>query len=259
MRAIRVATFALASGISLAACAHVTSPAPASPPSPPPSMAPSEAPSSPSAIAVPSPSANPLQSALTATTARGTATLAIDVLTASPGIERTLTGAGVVDFPRGAWDIRWSSSAGPSREVRTPDGFFVEVQPDSWLVVQPGRQTPTSQAGDILRGLSQVADAEPVGEESLQGTPTLRYRGYLPASDDGGGLGLTDDERSMVQADPNAMVEVTVWIDPAGRIVQVMRTLVGAEPVAATSIVRLADFGIAAPIAAPSSVAATAQ
>ena len=92
--------------------------------------------------------------------------------------------------------------------------------------------------------LAQLADAEPDGEESLQGTPALRYRGWLPAAGDGSGLGLTDDEQAMLQAQPGARVQVTIWIDPAGRIVQVMRTLQDAGPVAATSIVRLTDFGI---------------
>ncbi|MBU6244258.1 MAG: hypothetical protein KGP12_03495 [Actinomycetales bacterium] len=258
MRGIRAAAIGLAAVASMAGCAQATAPAPASQASQQPPALPSPIASTPSATLEPSPSANPIQSALTATTARGTAAISLEVLTAASGVERTLTGEGIVDFPRGAWDIRWSSLDGDSREVRTEDGFYVEVQPDSWLAVEPGRPTPTSEAGDVLRGLSQLTDAEPVGEESLLGTSTIRYRGTLPAADDGSGLGLNDDERALLRAEPGAMEEVTVWIDSAGRIVQVMRTLRDAGPVAATSIVRLTAFGIAAPIDPPASIAATA-
>lgn len=259
MQAIGTAALALAALACLGACTSATPPAPASRASQPPPASPSPLVSTPPTTPEPSPSANPIQSALTATTARGTAAISLEVLDASPGTERALSGEGIVDFARGAWDIRWSAQEGISREVRTEEGFFVEVQPGSWLAVDPDRPTPTSQAGDVLRGLAQLADAEPDGEESLQGTPALRYCGWLPAAGDGSGLGLTDDEQAMLQAQPGARVQVTIWIDPAGRIVQVMRTLQNAGPVAATSIVRLTDFGIAAPITAPSSVAATAQ
>ena len=42
-----------------------------------------------------------------------------------------------------------------------------------------------------------------------------------------------------------------MWVDNSGLIVQVMRTLVGANDVAASTVTMLTDFGIAAAITAP--------
>ncbi|MFM8352905.1 MAG: hypothetical protein ACKN9D_17810 [Actinomycetales bacterium] len=207
----------------------------------------------------PSPSADPLLSALTATTARGTAAVDMELLTAAGGSERTLLGEGVVDFTRNAADLRWSGIEGTSREVLTEEGFFVEVEPGQWLAVDPTRPTPTSDTGLILRAIAGLRDPVADGSELVGGQPANRISGWLPAAGNAGGLGLTDPERSQAEAAPQARVQVTVWIDASGRIVQVLRSLQQAEPVAATSLVRLFDFGIAAPIESPSSIAATAR
>jgi hypothetical protein len=243
----------------IAACAPPP-PTPGSPATTPaPSVSSPVASSSPAASLAPSPSADPISSALSATTARGTARVALELLTAAEGVERELIGEGVVDFARGATDLRWTAAAGPSREVRTEEGFFVEVEPGQWLAVAPDRPTPTSDAGAVLRGIAGLQEAALEGSDAIDGQAATRIRGWLPAAGNDAGLGLTDPERAVVAQSQNARVQVTIWVDESGRIVQVMRTLEGAEPVSATSVARISDLGVAAPIAPPSSIAASAQ
>ena len=219
----------------------------------------------------PTPAANPVQSAFGATIARGTARISVELLTSAAGIERALTGEGFIDLAKRRSDIRWSSADGPSREVLTEDGFWIEVDPGSWLAVAPGRRTPTSSTGLVLRGIPDLLDVTSTGTESLDGVQATRYVGTLrgPGQDDergdelaadvADGIGLNDAELAAVADHPDAAVQVTLWIDDNGLIVQVMRSLQDAGPVLATSIVQLRDFGVAAPITSPSSVTATAQ
>lgn len=206
----------------------------------------------------PTPSASPLDSALSATTARGTARISVQILTAADGVDREITGEGLVDLAKDLSDIRWQSAAGPSREITTDEGFFVEVQPDSWLSVEPGRQTPTSTAGLPLRGLLALEDPQSAGEEDLDGTATDLITGHLHAEGNVAGMGLNDMEMTALKDYPQALVRVTLWVDDQGLIRQVMRTLEGAGPVAATTIARLSEFGVPAPVTAPASIAASA-
>lgn len=246
----------------LAACAPASpevKPSGSSPAAASASPAASPATATPSASLLPSPSADPIRTALTATAARGTAAVLLELLTAADGVERTLIGEGVVDFSRGASDLRWSADQGDSREVRTEDGFFVEVEPGQWLAVDPQRPTPTSDSGLVLRGLADIRELRTEGSEPVDGQPATRIQGWLPAAGNIDGLGLTDAERVVVDGRPQARIAVTVWVDEAGRIVQVLRTLEQADSVAATSMVQLREFGAAAPISPPSSIAATAQ
>ena len=67
----------------------------------------------------------------------------------------------------------------------------------------------------------------------------------------GDGLGLNERALQLAAANPSARIEATVWIDDRGLIVQVMRTLVGATDIAASTVTRLADFGTSAAIAPP--------
>lgn len=219
----------------------------------------SEAVASPTMSLLPSPSADPILSALTATTARGTARVSLELLTAADGFERTLLGEGIVDFARPAGDLKWSGAAGQSREVRTEEGFFVEVEPGQWLSVDPATSTPTSDTPAVLRGIADLREPRKVGSELIGGQSATRITGWLPAAGNAGGLGLTAVERAVVDGSPQARLQVTIWIDESGRIVQVLRTLEQTDPVAATSLVRLSDFGVAAPISAPSSIAASAE
>ena len=147
--------------------------------------------------------------------------------------------------------------------MRTEEGFFVEVDQGQWLAVESGRSTPTSDAGDLLRGIADLRDPRPEGSESLDGAVATRISGWLPATGNAAGnaagLGLTDSELASALGSTRARVQVTVWVDDSGRVIQVLRTLQEAGPVAATSVARLSEFGVAAPITAPSSIAATAQ
>lgn len=206
----------------------------------------------------PTPSASPLDSALSATTARGTARISVQVLTAADGVEREITGEGLVDLATDQSDIRWQSEAGPSREITTSEGFFVEVQPGSWLSVEPGRQTPTANAGLPLRGLLALQDPQSAGQDDLDGSAADLVTGYLPAESNASGMGLNDMELAALRDYPQAVVLVTLWIDAQGLIRQVMRTLADAGPIAATTIARLSDFGVPAPVSAPTSIAASA-
>lgn len=263
-RLVRSGVLPLGLALALASgCAAPTASAPQAPPATQPGSAASASQSTALPSLLPTPSADPILSALAATRARGTARVALELLTSAPDAERSLVGEGIVDFARGAADLRWSGQEGDSREVRTEEGFFVEVQDGQWLAVDPGRSTPTSDAGGVLRGLDGLRDTVQEGSESIGGVSAARIIGWLPAtgSDEGNtaGLGLTDTELTAVASAGTARIRLAIWVDDSGRIIQVVRTLVDAEPISATSIARLSDFGVAAPITTPSSIAASAR
>jgi len=250
-RGLATACFACA---ALAACA----PAPTADPSTtaPPVMSPSPSLSalpSPSPSLSTSPSATVLTSAVSATTARGTARLAIAVLSTVEGFEDEIQGAGLAVLNSGDADITWNSVVGQTREILLADDLFVQLEPPSgaWVTVPTDEWTPTAAAGRPLRGLSDVMDVRLDGVELLDGVEATRYSGFLDLTGHSDGLGLNSRALQLAAASPSTRIAATVWIDSRGLIVQVMRTLVGATDVAASTVTRLTDFGTAAAITPP--------
>ena len=249
----RLATACFASAV-LAACA----PAPTAGPStttppvakPPPSLS---ALPSPSPSLSTSPSATVLTSAVSATTARGTARLEITVLSTVEGFDDEIQGEGLAVLNAGDADLTWNSVVGQTHEIILADNLFVQLEPPSgaWVTVPAEEWTPTAAAGRPLRGLSDVMDVRLDGVEFLDGVEATRYSGFLELAGHSDGLGLNSRALQIAAASPSTRIAATVWIDSSGLIVQVMRTLVGANNVAASTVTRLTDFGIAAAITNP--------
>lgn len=239
---------------ALAACAPAPTagPAPTASPvaTPPPSLS---ALPSPSPSLSTSPSATVLTSAVSATTARGTARLAITVLSTVEGFEDEIQGEGFAVLNAGDADLTWNSVVGQTHEIVLADELFVQLEPPSgaWVPVPAEEWTPTAAAGRPLRGLSDVTDVRLDGVELLDGVESTRYSGFLNLAGHSDGLGLNSRALQLAAASPSARIAATVWIDSSGLIVQVMRTLIGTTDVAASTVTRLTDFGIAAPITAP--------
>ena len=237
---------------SLAACAPAPAPSQTSAASPVPSPS-TPASVSPSPSLSTTPSATVLTTAVSATTARGTARMVIAVLTTVEGFDDEIDGEGLTVLSSGDADLTWNSAVGQTREIITANQLFVQLEPPSgaWVAVPADEWTPTAAAGRPLRGLSDIPDALPDGTEVLDGFETTRYRGFLDLAGHGDGLGLNERALQLAAASPSARIEATVWIDDRGLIVQVLRTLVGTTDVAASTVTRLADFGTSAAIAPP--------
>ena len=249
----RLATACFASAV-LAACAPAPTagPSTSNPPvaKPPPSLS---ALPSPSPSLSTSPSATVLTSAVSATTARGTARLEITVLSTVEGFDDEIQGEGLAVLNAGDVDLTWNSVVGQTHEIILADNLFVQLEPPSgaWVTVPVEEWTPTAAAGRPLRGLSDVMDVRLDGVEFLDGVEATRYSGFLELAGHSDGLGLNSRALQIAAASPSTRIAATVWIDSSGLIVQVMRTLVGANNVAASTVTRLTDFGIAAAITNP--------
>ena len=107
-------------------------------------------------------------------------------------------------------------------------GLFVQTEvPDgTWTRLPSERSTPTGRLAEPLRGLGGLADVTRAGSDDLDGTPTTRYTGTLPASPDTLALlGFSDEELVQIGTDwQGSVVDVTVWVDGAGRVVGVERS-----------------------------------
>ena len=117
--------------------------------------------------------------------------------------------------------------------------------------VPEGTWIPTLAAGQPLRDLADLREVQVEGTEVLEGVKTSRLVGWLPAKDHLGGLGLNELAVDAVEADPDARVEVTIWVDGTGRMVRIMRTTQSQTDVKASATTDLTDFGIAAQIRDP--------
>ena len=200
-----------------------------------------------------SPSATVLTSAVSATTARGTARLAITVLSTVEEFDDEIQGEGLTVLNSGDADLTWNSVVGQTHEIILADELFVQLEPPSgaWVTVPTEEWTPTAAAGRPLRGLSDVIGVRLDGVEFLDGVESTRYSGFLNLAGHSDGLGLNSRALQLAAASPPARIAATVWIDSSGLIVKVMRTLVGATDVAASTVTRLTDFGTSVTITTP--------
>jgi hypothetical protein len=244
-------TLGLAAGLTLLAVTSCGT-ADVAPPTPTPSAPASAA--SPSATPPgASPSANPLATALSATNARGTAQLAISVLTTVAGFDDEIDGVGSASFSDGQSDIIWSSVVGQTRELMTTDGLFVLLDPPDgeWLAIQQDEWTPTATSGNPLRGLGDITGLTDEGADVIDGVAATRFTASLPASEHGDGMGLNEQALRLVTDDPTAAIDLTVWVDGQGLITRIMRTLRTSADVAASTVTNLAGFGTSVQIITP--------
>lgn len=199
------------------------------------------------------PSATPLTTAVSATNARGTARLTISILSTVQGFSDEIEGEGLAILGSGDADITWSSVVGQTREIIMANELFVQLEPPSgpWLSIPADEWTPTASAGRPLRGIGDITDARLDGVEVLDGIKTTRYVGFLDFADHADGLGLNRQALQLAEAAGSASVELTVWIDERGLIVQVMRTLVGGDDIAASTVTRLSELGISGTVTPP--------
>lgn len=253
-RSLAAASLAAA---SLAACAPASAPNESVSPTNA-SASPGALPASPSASPAMTPSATPLVTAVSATSARGTARLAISVLTTVQGFGDEIEGEGLAILGSGDADLTWSSVVGQTREIITADELFVQLEPPSgaWLSVPADEWTPTASAGRPLRGISDITDARLDGDEVLDGVATTRYVGSLDFTDHADGLGLNRQALQLAESAGSSRIDVTIWIDERGLIVQVMRTLAASNEVTASTLTRLSDFGISATVTPPTETVA---
>ena len=229
----------LAGALLIAGCSSAATPPPASSP-----------PTQPAQSPQPTRSATPLASAISATSAPGTARVDVLILTSVGGLEDELTGTGITVFGTGDADLAWQAGAGASRELSVDGAAWLQLDPPDgeWLAVPDGTWIPTIAAGRPLRGLTDLRDVRVDGTEALGDIETTRLVGSLPAAGNLGGLGINELAAQAVQEDPDARVDVTVWVDGTGRIVRITRTIASTTDVQASSTTELTDFGIAAQI-----------
>ena len=142
---------------------------------------------------------------------------------------------------------------GQTHEIITADELFVQLEPPDgpWLQIPADEWTPTASAGRPLRGINELAEARPDGVEVLDGVETTRYVGFLDFANHADGLGLNGQAVELAAAAGSPRIEVTVWIDERGLIVEVMRTLVGGGDVTASTVARLSEFGVYATVTPP--------
>jgi hypothetical protein len=211
---------------------------------------PSLQPAVPSAV-TPTPSADAFVASVMRTRDLATAALEITVTTEVGGFVRSLTGEGTSAVSNGYGDLRWTDSSGAvTRELANGKGLFVQTDvPDgTWTRLPDERATPTGRLADPLRGLGGLLGVTKAGPEDLDGMPTTRYTGTLPASPESLALlGFSDEELVEIGTDwQGAVIDVTVWIDSKGRVVGIERALdlpdSAAAPVTAVTMTRLSDF-----------------
>lgn len=204
----------------------------------------------PSAVA-PTPSADGFVASVMRTRDLATADLAVTVTTDVGGSARVLTGTGVAAVAQGYGDMLWTDASGAvTRELSNGKGLFVQTDvPDgTWVRLPDERATPTGRLVDPLRGLGGLSDVTEAGTEDLDGLPTTRYTGTLPASPESLALlGFSDEELVAIGTDwQGGVVDVTVWLDAKGRVVGIERSLAlpeaAAGPVSASTVTGLSDF-----------------
>lgn len=211
----------------------------------------SAASSAPPSVVSPTPSADDFIASVMGTRELATAALDITVSTEVGDVVRTLEGTGKAAIDKGYGDLEWTDASGTvTRELSNGKGLFVQTDlPDgTWTRLPSERSTPTGRLAEPVRGLGALQNVTRVGPDDLDGIPTTRYTGTLPASPETLALlGFSDEELVEIGADwQGGIVDVTVWLDGRGRVVGVERSLdlpgAATGPVTAVTMIRLSDF-----------------
>lgn len=183
-----------------------------------------------------SPSPNELANAIEATSARGTARLAVEVVSDT----ETLTGSGSASLTSGTGQITWShlGTGEEFTELNNRDGLYSQID-GSWFVAPPGTVTPTSGAMTPLAGLNELTANE---EDPLQGQLPLTLES---------GMNLSEEELIELPADCPAVIDVHVTLNDSGLITEISKEFTCPD-YQRVSVTRLTDFGTSLDLAEPS-------
>jgi len=215
-----------------------------------PRMEPDAVPSAPDMV-LPTPAANDFVSTVMRTRGLGTAEVAIDVSTTTDEGSVQLTGSGPVSVNKGYGRLEWSSDDGETfTEVSNGKGLFVQSGGPSalWTHLPDKTSTATGRLADPLRGIGTAMSVVRHGSEPLGDISAVRYTGRIPASPESIALlGLSDGQiTALGDSWRGEWIDLTVWVDPRGRIVRMERSLTIPEsdggPVSATTTTTLDDF-----------------
>lgn len=206
----------------------------------------------------PTPAASPLTTAVEATAALGTARIALGTSAqVGDGREYRVAGSGTVDLGQRLGLLLLRTDAGDQGLLVNRDGTFVSTDGGAtWMALPPGEQTPHTGSIDVLRGLADlpVYSSEPA---VVDGIDTTRYDAVVPADDIESaiaGMGIPLEDPAALAGWVEPWLAVSAWVDGAGRIVRVERTLTTATdagPLSATSIASLSDFGTSIDLSTP--------
>lgn len=171
------------------------------------------------------------------------------IITNVEGFERITQGEGYVDIADGFGDLTWRDDRSTTREVRSPDGHFVELD-GTWFEVPSG--LPTTVAFDPLAGLGSPLGVTVEGNEDVDGTPTTKMIAEIdPAS---APFGFSDEETTVFDAASGSLV-ATLWVDDQDRVVRILREYStfsdDGDPVEGISLYLLEDPRSSAPIDVP--------
>jgi hypothetical protein len=197
------------------------------------------------------PAASPVLDAVAQTRAEGSAAVGVQSTAALGSATPWLNiGTGSLDVAKGLGRIAFESSNGGTSEILVNrDGNF--VSPDGgkqWFLLDFQQMTPLLGSVNVFRLLAEVPWSE--GEsETVDGEVLTRYDGSVMAptiAEALDGMGVpTEDPLALSQA-TNLTIDISVWVDGAGRIVRVLRVVDAQTPqgeLQATELTTLTDFG----------------
>ncbi len=208
----------------------------------------------------PTPSANDVVGAATLTRGLGTAHVEVDVLTRLGDREDSLHGSGGIALHKGYGDLVWTDPSGArTRELSNSRGLFVQrdVPGGMWTRLPASDATATGPLAAPLRGLGALVSTVKDGIEPVGDVSATRMTGSVPAStDELALLGFGSAQVAELAGSASGRsVDVTVWIDPRGRVVRVDRELdmldADGEPVVARVSTVLSDFMTGLDLTAP--------
>ena len=197
------------------------------------------------------PSADPLTNAVETTASLGTARVTLGASSrVGDDPELRVAGSGTVDLSDAQGYLVLRVTGGTEGDdvgilVNDEGGFVSDDGGASWAELAPRQQAPFLAAVDPLRGLAGLGSLATAEEAVVDGLDATRYDAELPTDslDEAlVGFGIATE-----LGDWEAPVlRLSAWVDDAGRVVRVERTLTAtteAGALAATSITALSDFG----------------
>ena len=194
------------------------------------------------------------EQAIASTSSADATNIEAQLITNVEGFERIVAGAGYVEIGQGFGDITWTDDLGTTREVVTDSGHFLELD-GFWLEVSTDSALPTTVAFDPLAGLADATNVVEMGSEMVDGSPTIRLDADLNPRDGVQIMGFSEEEFTVFGNLEDASLIATIWVDSEGHIIRVLReytaSSVDGDPISATGLYLLANFGQFQPIDVP--------
>lgn len=206
-----------------------------------------------------SPAASPVLDAVALTRAAGSAKVTVKSTSSLGKGEPWLNiGDGEVDLSKGLGRIAFDSSNGRTSDllVNQDSSYVSSDGGKNWYFLTFQQTTPLMGSINVLRLLGQV-EWSSGAPDTVKGTPLTRYDGsvvdpQLPDALDGMGIS-TEDPLTLSQAS-GLVIDISVWVDDEGRIVQILRTVSADTPqgaLGATELTTLSNFGGSIDISSP--------